>query len=202
MANLSKLDARIAVETKLQNVRNALAVLDKHTAQRAKIQQDIDKLNADEKALIASEDNHEERLQELLRLRAGRDLKTAAAATLDQRINDDGEAINRESTVVAQFLTAFHAAVLVNLQNVIQNTTEAFILKEDINHVMQLAMRHPSVKQIHHHHVPIFVKHWDTGYAEDIRSARTLDIIWSQLVEVADSIPGELEVSIPQPWLD
>jgi hypothetical protein len=95
MPELSKLDSKIAIEVRLQNVRNALAVLDKHTAQRDKLRGEIDKLNAAEKTLIASEDNHEERLQELLRIRAGRDLKAANAATLDQRIKDDEAAVNR-----------------------------------------------------------------------------------------------------------
>jgi hypothetical protein len=202
MPEISKLDAKIAIEGKLQNVRNALAILDKHVAQRAKLQGEIDKLNADEAQLIAREDNHEERLQELLRLQAGRTLKTANAEKLDERIRNDEEAVNRESNVVSQFLEAFHAAVLVNLQNVIQSTTEAFILKEDIQHVMQLAMRHPNVRQIHHHNIPFFFKHSGTSYADDVRTARTLDIIWGQLVEAADSIPGQLEVSIPQPWLE
>jgi hypothetical protein len=178
MPELSKLDAKIAVEVRLQNVRNALSILDKHTNQRAKIQQDIDKLNADEAQLIAREDNHEERLQELLRLRAGRDLKTANAEALDKRIKDDEETVNRESSVVTQFLEAFHAAVLVNLQNVIQIKTEAFILKEDIQHVMQIAMRHPNVRQIHHHNIPFFFKHSGTSYADDVRIARSLDIMW------------------------
>jgi hypothetical protein len=138
----------------------------------------------------------------LLRLQAGRTLKTANAEKLDERIRNDEEAVNRESNIVSQFLEAFHAAVLVNLQNVIQSTTEAFILKEDIQHVMQLAMRHPNVRQIHHHNIPFFFKHSGTSYADDVRPARTLDIIWGQLVEAADSIPGELEVSIPAPWLE
>lgn len=66
---------------------------------------------------------------------------------------------------------------------------------------MDLASRHPVVKQIHFFSAPIFRKHFQHGNADVIRDARLLEAIWGDLAKVADEIPGEMAVSIPDPWL-
>ena len=111
------------------------------------------------------------------------------------------QAISKAGGVVSQFLTAFHHAVLVNLKTTIQAACEPFIRPEEHQTLWSLASQHPTVRQIHFFAAPIFTKHFQHGYADVVHNARNLEAIWSQLSKVADSIPGELSVSIPEPWL-
>ena len=67
---------------------------------------------------------------------------------------------------------------------------------------MNLASRHYNVRQIHLFNLPVFHKDHITGYREDIRVARTLDNVWSDLLASADAIGGELSVSVPDPWME
>jgi hypothetical protein len=89
----------------------------------------------------------------------------------------------------------------VRLRDTIQETTAAFIRPEDGDELMNLASRHPNVKQIHFFNLPIFHKGHVTGYREDVRVARTLDNVWSDLLASADAVGGELAPSIPEPWI-
>jgi hypothetical protein len=90
----------------------------------------------------------------------------------------------------------------VNLRATIQEATAIFILPEDHDALWNLASHHPTIKQVTFYSLPIFAKHFQYGYKEVIVHARNLEGTWGDLVRVADSIPGEMAVSIPDPWLE
>lgn len=214
--DLSKLDSKIAIEDRLSTVKKLLADFDKLTAKAKGLEAELVKLKENESTILQDERrNDADRLPDLLTVRGQIDLKQAAITALrgepshgnntkptPGKIEIVEQALTKAGEVVSQFLAAFHAAVLVNLKDTIQSTTAAFIRAEDIQELMHLAGRHPTVKQLHFISLPVFAKHFQDGYKEVVSNARNLEATWGYLSEVADSVPGELAVSIPDPWLD
>jgi hypothetical protein len=110
-------------------------------------------------------------------------------------------AVAKAGEDASRFVEAYHAAALVAFQTTVKSSTAAFINPEDIHDLMQIAGRHPAVRQLRTFSVPSFAKVFGRGYEDAINSARMLPVISSQLIEAADTIPGKLSVSIPDPWL-
>lgn len=216
MAELSKLDARVAIESRLATIKKQLSDFDKLTGKAEALEAELANLKQGEAAILRDQTRSDEaKLPDLLTVRGKIDLKQASINDLrglpssgnntkpiPGKIEIVEQAISKAGEAVSQFLDAFHAAVLVNLQNTIQSTTMAFVRAEDVQELMNLARRHPTIKQLHFFNRPIFGKHHQQGYKEVVYNARNLEATWAYLSEVADSIPGQLEVSIPDPWLE
>lgn len=216
MADLSKIDARIQIENRLAEVSSALKNLDKLNAKAESLELELSKLKAQEAAILSDNTREDElKLPDLLAVRGLCDLKAAAIAVLRDapstgnfcgpipgKITQAEEQVHCAGDDAARFLAAYHAAVVVRLKKAIQEATSAFIQEEDAHDLFQIAARHPTVRTILWMQLPSFVKQAIAGYSHDIREARLLQAVWSDLQSSADAIGGELAVSIPDPWLE
>jgi hypothetical protein len=214
--DLSKLDAKIAIEGKLANVQSSLKVFSQLTAKAEKLEAELAALKSQEEAILNDERRTDaDRLPDLLTVRGQIDLKQTAVDQLrgkpavgnnakptTGKIGLAEEVVSKAGEVVGQFLVAYHHAIKVALDDKIADACNGFITKEDRPLLLALAANHPDVKQVHYFDHPIFIKSPVRGYADDIVHARALDIKWSQMAELADKIGGELSVSIPDPWLE
>jgi hypothetical protein len=216
MSDLSKLDCRIAIESRLADVKAALKELDKLTAKAESLELELSKLKAQESAILADNSKDDEsKLPDLLAVRGLIDMKASAIAVLrgtpsqgNNRPGEKGkvelaqEAVSAAGTVVSQFLRAFHDAAKLTFQEHIANVTSAFVLPEDVGFVTSVASRHPTFRQLSAWSPPLFAEDHIRGWSDATSLARHLDLIWQQLLETAEAIPHEFApVSIPDPWL-
>jgi hypothetical protein len=212
---LSKAEAKFAIEKRLTVVKDSLGALDKLTAKTGQLEEELSKLKSDEAAILKDESrDNDAKLPDFLSIRGSIELRQAEIATLrgepshgnntlpvPGKINETEHAVAKAGEDASRFVEAYHAAVLVAFQTTVKSSTAAFINPEDIHDLMQIAGRHPAVRQLRAFSVPSFAKVFGRGYEDAINSARMLPVIWSQLIEAADTIPGKLSVSIPDPWL-
>jgi hypothetical protein len=214
--DLSKLDARVAIESRLATIKKQLTDFDKLTANAEKLEAELANLKDGEAAILKDQSRSDDaKLPDLLTVRGKIDLKQAAITALrgePSRGNNTKPVLGKIEIVeqslakagedVSQFLKAYHDATLVNLQATIQEATSTFIVAADHDALWNLASHHPDVKQIHFFSPPVFAKHFQHGYKEVVVHARNLQAVWDNLADVADRIPGEMAVSIPDPWLE
>jgi hypothetical protein len=216
MADLNKTDASAAITERLAIVKDNLKKLDKLVGKAEQLEAELAKLKSDEMAILKDSRDDEAKLPELLHIRGAIDLKQATVDSFRGEKSSRGNNVAKEQGSievaekavhdagddVARFFNAFYDATKVRLKEAIQEATKSFIRPEDGDELMNLASRHPNVKQLHFFNLPIFHKGHITGYTEDVRVARNLDNVWADLLASADAIGGELAVSIPDPWLD
>jgi hypothetical protein len=212
---LSKTDAKTAIEKRLTAVKDKLAALDKLTTKAGQLEAEIAKLKSDEAAILKDESrDNDAKLPDFLSIRGSIELRQAEIATLrgepsrgnntlpvPGKIDEAEHAVAKAGEDASRFVEAYHAAALVAFQTTVKSSTASFINPEDIHDLMQIAGRHPAVRQLRAFSVPSFAKFFGRGYEDAINSARILPVIWSQLLEAADTIPSKLSVSIPDPWL-
>jgi hypothetical protein len=140
MAELSRIDSKIAIEDQLSTVRSALSGLDKLTAQAEKLKAELGDLKNKKSAILKDPSRDDEaKLPDLLAIRGKIDLKQSSIDDLRGlpshgnntkptpcKIEIVEQAISKAGEVVSQFLTAFHYAILVNLKTTIQNLQKPF----------------------------------------------------------------------------
>lgn len=213
---LSKLDARVAIESRLATIKKSLTEFDKLTANAEKLEAELTNLKEGEAAILKDQSRSDDaKLPDLLAIRGKIDLKQAAIDVLrglpssgnntkpvPGKIEIVEQALMKAGEEVSQFLKAYHDATLVNLQATINEATALFILPEDHQQLWNLASRHPTVREVHFFSLPVFMKHFQHGYKEVVVHARNLQANWDYMVDLADRIPGEMAVSIPDPWLE
>lgn len=145
----------------------------------------------------------EQKLGDLLAVRGLLDLIQSAVNTLlgepargnnlpsaPGKIEQAEEAVSKAGEAASRLIEAFHEAVVVAMKATIQSATQAFILPEDLPHLILTASRHGAVKGIQSFQIPHFQKIPMYGYREDISKARVLPVIFQQLVDPADSMPA------------
>src|SRR6185437_13095141 len=77
--DLSKLDSKIAIESRLVVVKQGLAELDKLTGKAEKLESELAKLKEDEVAILKDQSREDDaKLPDLLSVRGAADLKQAA----------------------------------------------------------------------------------------------------------------------------
>jgi hypothetical protein len=215
MADISKVDAHIALESRLLDVSNALRALDQLVSKAEGLEAELAVLKAKESGILSdSSKSDDKKLPDLLNVRGSIDLKQASIDALrgvkgtnnvpaiKGQVEQAEEQVAAKATIVSQFLTAFHAAALVTLEQHIAKQTEAFVLPSHVPELMITAGKHPNVRQLQAFWAPLYLKDIVRGYDEAISQARSLPAIWKNLSDVADGIPHDLApVSIPDPWL-
>jgi hypothetical protein len=216
MSDLSKLDARIAIESRLADVKSALKNLDTLEAKAQKLEAELLALKANEADILNDlEHTDEEKLPSLLQARGLIDLKQSAVDNLRGRpaqgnekpaisgkVTLAQEVVARAGDAVQQFLQAWHDATLMTFKRHVGDATAAFINPKDIDELMVIAGRHPVVRQIQMWVQPFFLKDHLRGWNDAVHQARSLEPIWDNLLATSDAIPGDFEpVSVPHTWL-
>jgi hypothetical protein len=215
MPELIKLDARIAVESKLADVAKALDTLDKLTAKAESLELELSKLKAQESALLKDDPRSDEsKLPNLLGARGKIDLKIAAIETLrgkpavsnnipavKGKIDVASEELQVIGEKVSQLFKAWNDASLVAYHAHTVEATKAFVQPEDHPTLRQLCARHPLYRQLDAFTPPYFGKDHLRGYADSISNARNLEAIWEQLQANADGYQ-DLSVSVHKVWVD
>lgn len=162
MPELIKLDARIAVESKLADVAKALDTLDKLTAKAESLELELSKLKAQESALLKDDPRSDEsKLPNLLGVRGKIDLKIAAIETLRGKpaVSNNIQAVKGKIDVaseelqvigekVSQLFKAWNDASLVAYHAHTVEATKAFVQPEDHPTLRQLCARHPLYRQL------------------------------------------------------
>jgi hypothetical protein len=215
MPELTKLDAKIAIESKLTEIKSILTDLDKLTSKAESLELEMDKLKAQEAAILADTSRDDDaKLPELLAVRAKVDLKSAAIASLrgvkaaannvdsaKGKIEVVEEIVEAVGTVVGQLFKAFNDAVIVAFKEHTIEATRFFVQEEDRPVLDQLRHRHPLYREMNAFVPPHFGKDHIRGHADSISNARNLEPVWSRLKENAEGY-SDLEVSVHDAWLE
>jgi hypothetical protein len=120
---ISKLDSKIAIEARIEVVRQRLAALDKLVGQAEKLEAELLKLKSQETEILKDgERTDEAKLKDLLSVRGSVDLKQAAIAALrgeaspannapatHGKIGDAQEQVAKAGEVSAQFFVSGHS---------------------------------------------------------------------------------------------
>ena len=214
MPELKKLDAKIAVESKLTDVTKALAALDKLTTRAELLELELSQLRAQEADILKDDTRSDKsKLNPLLAVRGKIDLKAAAIETfrgkpsqgnipaVKGKIDIASEEVQRIGEIVGQLFKAWNDANLVEYHAHTVEATKAFVQAEDHPFLRQLCARHPLYRQLDAFTPPCFGKDHLRGYIDSIAKARNLEAIWDQLQANADGYQ-DLAVSVHDAWVD
>jgi hypothetical protein len=215
MPEIKKIDAKIAVESKLADVTKALAALDKLTTRAELLELELSQLRAQEAEILKDETKSDEsKLPNLLGVRGKIDLKSAAIASLrgtpsagnniaavKGKIDIASEEVQRIGEIVSQLFKAWNDSNLLAFQAHTIEATKFFVKEEDRPVLEQLRDRHSLYREMKAFSPPYFGKHHQHGYADSVINARNLEVIWDQLQTNAGIYP-DLEVSVHDAWIE
>jgi hypothetical protein len=215
MPEIKKIDAKIAVESKLADVTKALAALDKLTTRAELLELELSQLRAQEVDILKDEARSDEsKLPNLLGVRGKIDLKIAAIETLRGRpsqgnnisavkskIDIASEEVQVIGEKVSQLFKAWNDSNLVAYHAHTVEATKSFVQAEDHPVLRQLCARHPLYRQLDAFTPPFFGRDYLRGYADSISNARNLEAIWEQLQANAEGY-SDLEVSVHDAWIE
>jgi hypothetical protein len=215
MPELSKIDSKVAIESKLSDVRTALAALDKLTAKAELLELELSQLRAQEADILKDDTRSDEsKLNPLLAVRGKIDLKASAIESfrgkpsqgnnlpaVKAKIDIASEEVQRVGEIVGQLFRAFNDASLAAFKTHTIEATEFFVQKEDRPILEQLRARHPLYRQFEAFHPPHFGRDHLRGYVDSNANARNLEAIWEQLQVNAEGYQ-DLSVSVHDAWVD